>query len=33
MTAREIAVLPGLPEGTVKTRVCRARIALREAVS
>lgn len=33
MTVREAAVVLGLPEGTVKTRVMRARRQLREALS
>jgi RNA polymerase sigma-70 factor, ECF subfamily len=33
LSVRETAVLPGLPEGTVKTRARRARIAMREALS
>ena len=32
-TVRETSVLLGMPEGTVKTRARRARIALREALS
>lgn len=33
MSVRETALLLGLPEGTVKTRARRARIAMREALS
>ncbi|WSA97042.1 RNA polymerase sigma factor [Streptomyces sp. NBC_01795] len=33
LTVRETAVLFGLPEGTVKTRARRARLAMREALS
>jgi RNA polymerase sigma-70 factor, ECF subfamily len=33
LSVRETAVLLGLPEGTVKTRARRARIAMREALS
>lgn len=33
LTVQETAVLLGLPEGTVKTRARRARLALREALS
>jgi RNA polymerase sigma-70 factor (ECF subfamily) len=33
LTVRETSLLLGLPEGTVKTRVRRARIAMREALS
>jgi RNA polymerase sigma-70 factor (ECF subfamily) len=33
LTVRETAVLLGVPEGTVKTRARRARVALREAMS
>ncbi|MEV1142296.1 RNA polymerase sigma factor [Micromonospora sp. NPDC049799] len=33
LTVHETAVLLGLPEGTVKTRARRARLALREALS
>ncbi|GII81725.1 RNA polymerase sigma24 factor [Sphaerisporangium rufum] len=33
LSVREAAVLLGLPEGTVKTRARRARIAMREALS
>jgi RNA polymerase sigma-70 factor (ECF subfamily) len=33
LTAREAAVLLGIPEGTVKTRIRRARVAMRSALS
>lgn len=33
LSVRETSVLLGVPEGTVKTRARRARIALREALS
>jgi RNA polymerase sigma-70 factor (ECF subfamily) len=33
LTARETAILLGVPEGTIKTRARRARLALREALS
>lgn len=33
LTVRETAVLLGVPEGTVKTRARRARLAMREALS
>jgi RNA polymerase sigma-70 factor (ECF subfamily) len=33
LTVRETSVLLGVPEGTVKTRARRARIAIREALS
>jgi RNA polymerase sigma-70 factor (ECF subfamily) len=33
LSVRQTAVLLGMPEGTVKTRARRARIALREALS
>ncbi|MFC4087198.1 RNA polymerase sigma factor [Amycolatopsis samaneae] len=33
LTVRETSILLGLPEGTVKTRARRARIAMREAMS
>jgi len=33
LSVRETAILLGLPEGTVKTRARRARIAMREALS
>jgi RNA polymerase sigma-70 factor (ECF subfamily) len=33
LTVRETSALLGLPEGTVKTRARRARLALREALS
>jgi RNA polymerase sigma-70 factor, ECF subfamily len=33
LTVRETSVLLGVPEGTVKTRARRARVALREALS
>ena len=33
LTVRETAVLLGVPEGTVKTRARRARIAMRRALS
>jgi RNA polymerase sigma-70 factor (ECF subfamily) len=33
LTVRETATLLGLPEGTVKTRARRARLAMREALS
>ncbi len=33
LSVRETSVLLGMPEGTVKTRARRARIALREALS
>ena len=33
LTVRETAILLGLPEGTVKTRARRARVAMREALS
>jgi RNA polymerase sigma factor, sigma-70 family len=33
LTVRETAILLGLPEGTIKTRARRARLAMREALS
>ena len=33
LTARETSLVLGVPEGTVKTRARRARIAMREALS
>ncbi len=33
LTVRETSLLLGMPEGTVKTRARRSRIALQEAVS
>ncbi|MDQ1657053.1 MAG: hypothetical protein QOD41_2136, partial [Cryptosporangiaceae bacterium] len=33
LSVRETAVLLGVPEGTVKTRARRARIAMREALT